>query len=183
MTTILSAPSPRQPLFSKCRRTHSSPLWNFSRFSLAPPKTNQQRRLTSLCSLPSSTSMIDGQQPSPSSTTELSPPQSDASETEEPTAVLPLSGCNTCGREERERGCNGEGRIQGGIATFPGFGWWPIKAYRPCPGFLASGGRYKRQGQSMDDVISGGGKGANAIGTFDRPMSRKKGKNRNQFKQ
>lgn len=67
-------------------------------------------------------------------------------------------GCRGCGREEVERGCNGEGRIQGGIATVPGFGWWPIKAYRPCPGFVASGGRYRRQGQSMDDVASGRGK-------------------------
>lgn len=57
-----------------------------------------------------------------------------------------------------EKGCNGEGRIQGGIATVPGFGWWPIKAYRPCPGFVASGGRYRRQGQSMDEVASGRGR-------------------------
>ncbi|XP_030500303.2 uncharacterized protein LOC115715771 [Cannabis sativa] len=66
-----------------------------------------------------------------------------------------LSGCKACGREEVEKGCNGEGRIQGGIATFPGFGWWPIKAYRPCPGFVESGGRYKRTGQSLDEVAFG----------------------------
>ncbi|THG18069.1 hypothetical protein TEA_019463 [Camellia sinensis var. sinensis] len=60
-------------------------------------------------------------------------------------------GCKACGREVLEKGCNGEGRIQGGIATVPGFGWWPIKAYRPCPGFVASGGRYRRRGQSMDE--------------------------------
>jgi len=64
-------------------------------------------------------------------------------------------GCKGCGREETERGCNGEGRIMGGIAAVPLFGWWPIKAYRPCPGFVASGGRYRRYGQSMDDVIAG----------------------------
>ncbi|XP_073226204.1 uncharacterized protein [Cicer arietinum] len=68
------------------------------------------------------------------------------------------SGCKACGREETEKGCNGEGRMQGGIATVPGFGWWPIKAYRPCPGFVASGGRYRRQGQSMDEVVSGSAK-------------------------
>ncbi|PWA64551.1 lin-54 family [Artemisia annua] len=55
-----------------------------------------------------------------------------------------------------ERGCNGEGRMQGGIATVPGFGWWPIKAYRPCPSFVATGGRYRRQGQSMDEVAGFG---------------------------
>ncbi|KAG7952868.1 hypothetical protein I3843_12G080800 [Carya illinoinensis] len=70
---------------------------------------------------------------------------------------LPPRGCKGCGKEEMEKGCNGEGRIQGGIATIPGFGWWPIKAYRPCPGFLASGGRYRRQGQSMDEVAFGRG--------------------------
>ncbi|KAJ7945065.1 Lin-54-like [Quillaja saponaria] len=78
----------------------------------------------------------------------------------EDTQKIPLRGCKACGREEVERGCNGEGRIQGGIATIPGFGWWPIKAYRPCPGFVASGGRYRRQGQSMDEVAFGrGGRG------------------------
>lgn len=66
-------------------------------------------------------------------------------------------GCQACGREEIEWGCNGEGRIQGGIATVPGFGWWPIKAYRPCPSYLSTGGRYKRSGQSMDDIGFGGG--------------------------
>ncbi|KAL7111844.1 hypothetical protein ACP275_05G115100 [Erythranthe tilingii] len=68
-----------------------------------------------------------------------------------------LTGCKACGREDIERGCNGEGRIQGGIAVVPGFGWWPIKAYRPCPAYVASGGRYRRRGQSMDEVISGNG--------------------------
>ncbi|CAH9141371.1 unnamed protein product [Cuscuta epithymum] len=64
-------------------------------------------------------------------------------------------GCKGCGREVAERGCNEEGRIQGGIAAVPGFGWWPIKAFRPCPSFLASGGKYRRVGQSMDEVVSG----------------------------
>ncbi|KAL8515063.1 hypothetical protein ACS0TY_013952 [Phlomoides rotata] len=68
-----------------------------------------------------------------------------------------LTGCKACGREDIERGCNGEGRIQGGIATVPSFGWWPIKAYRPCPAFVESGGRYRRTGQSMDEVVSGKG--------------------------
>nr|ABK24222.1 unknown [Picea sitchensis]ACN40607.1 unknown [Picea sitchensis] len=66
-----------------------------------------------------------------------------------------LVGCKACGRPEIERGCNGEGRIQGGIGTIPGFQWWPIKVFRPCPGFVASGGRYRRRGQSMDEVAFG----------------------------
>lgn len=76
---------------------------------------------------------------------------------QEPQAPPSVRGCQACGKEEIERGCNGEGRIQGGIATVPGFGWWPIKAYRPCPSFVAIGGRYRRTGQSMDDIGSGGG--------------------------
>ncbi|XP_020234845.1 uncharacterized protein LOC109814746 [Cajanus cajan] len=86
------------------------------------------------------------------------------------------SGCKACGREEVEKECNGEGRIQGGIATVPGFGWWPIKAYRPCPAFVASGGRYRRQGQSMDEVAFGRG-GAPSVGTAtdSNPSNKKEG--------
>ncbi|KAE8727316.1 Transcriptional coactivator p15 (PC4) family protein (KELP) [Hibiscus syriacus] len=76
-------------------------------------------------------------------------------------------GCKACGKEELEWGCDGEGRIQGGIATVPGFGWWPIKAYRPCPAFVASGGRYTRRGQSMDDVASGGRGRVSPVGNGD----------------
>ncbi|MED6131997.1 hypothetical protein PIB30_015365 [Stylosanthes scabra] len=79
-------------------------------------------------------------------------------------------GCKACGRQEIEKGCNGEGRMQGGIATVPGFGWWPIKAYRPCPGFVASGGRYRRYGQSMDEVAFGRG----PTPTDSNPISSKK---------
>ncbi|KAJ6426432.1 hypothetical protein OIU84_022106 [Salix udensis] len=83
-------------------------------------------------------------------------------------------GCKGCGREEIEKGCNGEGRIQGGIATVPGFGWWPIKAYRPCPGFLASGGRYRRQGQSMDEVAFGREQKETPVGIIGEGETRKK---------
>ncbi|XP_073306730.1 uncharacterized protein [Primulina huaijiensis] len=80
-------------------------------------------------------------------------------ECEEESGTPPsVTGCPACGKKEIENGCNGEGRIQGGIATVPGFGWWPIKAYRPCPDFVASGGRYRRSGQSMDEVVSGSGR-------------------------
>lgn len=87
-----------------------------------------------------------------------------ASINEESSSVLPPGACKGCGRVEIESGCNGEGRIQGGIATVPGFGWWPIKAYRPCPAFVASGGRYKRFGQSMDEVVSGKGGRVSSVG-------------------
>ncbi|OIT30349.1 PREDICTED: uncharacterized protein LOC109210112 [Nicotiana attenuata] len=101
-----------------------------------------------------------------------------ASISQESTSVLPPGACQACGKEEIERGCNGEGRIQGGIATVPGFGWWPIKAYRPCPAFVASGGRYRRFGQSMDEVVSGSGRGGrvSSAGTDAELQSSKKKK-------
>ncbi|CAN4127205.1 unnamed protein product [Withania somnifera] len=91
---------------------------------------------------------------------------------QESTSLLPPGACKGCGRAEIESGCNGEGRIQGGIATVPGFGWWPIKAYRPCPAFVASGGRYKRFGQSMDEVVSGKGGRVTSVGTDAEVKSR-----------
>ncbi|MCO5550269.1 hypothetical protein L7F22_003750 [Adiantum nelumboides] len=63
--------------------------------------------------------------------------------------------CKACGSTELESGCNGEGRIQGGIGALPGFDWWPIKAYRPCPAFIQSGGRYRRSGQSLNELAFG----------------------------
>ena len=51
--------------------------------------------------------------------------------------------------------CDGEGRIIGGMGSLPGFGWWPIKAYRPCPNFVQSGQQYKRKGQITDDIMFG----------------------------
>ncbi|QDZ18166.1 hypothetical protein HOP50_01g06690 [Chloropicon primus] len=51
--------------------------------------------------------------------------------------------------------CDGEGRIIGGIGSVPGFGWWPIKAYRPCPNFTASGKTYQRKGQILDKIMFG----------------------------
>ncbi|XP_020096783.1 uncharacterized protein LOC109715949 [Ananas comosus] len=102
----------------------------------------------------------------------VSPPEAESS-------VLSLDdpqfrGCKACGRQEIEKGCNGEGRIQGGMATVPGFGWWPIKAFRPCPGFLASGGRYRRRGQSMDEVAFGRGKRDIKMESTDKVKSSKK---------
>ncbi|AED94762.1 hypothetical protein AtNW77_Chr5g0124701 [Arabidopsis thaliana] len=99
---------------------------------------------------------------------------------------LTFSGCRACGKEEKESGCNGDGRIQGGIATVPGFGWWPIKAYRPCPAFVEAGGRYRRIGQSMDEVAFGRGdsKSSTSVDTSDsllrqtKPTSSSKSSNK-----
>jgi len=64
--------------------------------------------------------------------------------------------CDSCGGVAREKmQCDGTGRIQGGLAAIPLFSWWPIKAYRPCPGLIESGGTYTRKGQDVDSILWG----------------------------
>lgn len=58
-----------------------------------------------------------------------------------------------CSGEWREKGCDGTGKIQGGIATIGFMSWWPIKVFRPCPAYLEAGYVYKREGQTMDQVL------------------------------
>ncbi|KAK4532051.1 hypothetical protein CCYA_CCYA10G2908 [Cyanidiococcus yangmingshanensis] len=65
----------------------------------------------------------------------------------EPPKTAPEAYCKTCG---------GSGRLQGGLAAWPGFRWWPIKAYRPCPACDAGRLRYQRQGQSLQDFVGRG---------------------------
>ncbi|KAI3919547.1 hypothetical protein MKX01_018370 [Papaver californicum] len=136
-TLLLQISSQNLNYTTSNRRYLCVPLTN----TKTPPITNPQR-IIPFCSPSSSSS---------ASLFEEDKPQSSIEDFEK----LPSRGCKACGREEIENGCNGEGRVQGGIATVPGFGWWPIKAYRPCPGFVASGGRYRRRGQSMDEVAWG----------------------------
>ncbi|OSX79898.1 hypothetical protein BU14_0070s0073 [Porphyra umbilicalis] len=61
--------------------------------------------------------------------------------------------CRTCGRATVARGCDGAGRVTGGLGAVLPF--WPIKAYRPCPDFVAVGGKYTRKGQSLDEIAFG----------------------------
>ena len=63
--------------------------------------------------------------------------------------------CDSCGLAKDEMQCDGTGRIQGGFAAIPLFSWWPIKAYRPCPGLIQSGGTYTRKGQDVDSILWG----------------------------
>ena len=37
----------------------------------------------------------------------------------------------------------------------PGFDWWPIKAYRPCPTCEREGRTYERVGQGLNEVLFG----------------------------
>ena len=69
--------------------------------------------------------------------------------------------CKTCGVKKSEMafGCDGSGRIMGGIGAVPGFSWWPIKAYRPCGKATSAGIQYQRKGQGVDEVMFGRGPG------------------------
>jgi hypothetical protein len=69
--------------------------------------------------------------------------------------------CKTCGVKKSEMafGCDGSGRIMGGIGAVPGFSWWPIKAYRPCGKAASAGITYQRKGQGVDEVMFGRGPG------------------------
>ena len=62
-------------------------------------------------------------------------------------------GAAKCKGEYRDKGCDGSGKIQGGIATIPLFSWWPIKVYRPCPSYQDAGYVYRREGQTLDQVL------------------------------
>jgi hypothetical protein len=77
-----------------------------------------------------------------------------ASTTQEDCAKCPLA--IKCSGEYLSQGCDGTGKIQGGIATISLFSWWPIKVFRPCPAYLAAGYQYKREGQTMDQVLFSG---------------------------
>ena len=74
--------------------------------------------------------------------------------------------CDSCGLAKDKMQCDGSGRIQGGLAAIPLFSWWPIKAYRPCPGLISSGGVYTRAGQDVNSILWGENGG-------DSPPSRK----------
>lgn len=66
----------------------------------------------------------------------------------------PNDTCMGCGHSGGPiSGCDGNGRIIGGLGAV--VKWWPIKAYRPCPEFLKANKRYKRAGQSLDEIAFG----------------------------
>ncbi|GJQ11572.1 hypothetical protein GpartN1_g3363.t1 [Galdieria partita] len=60
--------------------------------------------------------------------------------------------CLGCGRESGVlRGCDGKGRIVGGLGAI--WKWWPIKVYRPCPEMSKQGGTYQRAGQTLEELF------------------------------
>ncbi|KAG8661965.1 uncharacterized protein LOC110628234 isoform X2 [Manihot esculenta] len=156
--TLLSIPTSPQTLFSHRLYANTNTCLHGSAALLRYPSKSFIPLSSSSSSL---TSAAEDNPPPPSPDPLVLQSESATVDADEP----PVGGCKACGRQEIEKGCNGEGRIQGGIATVPGFGWWPIKAYRPCPRFVASGGRYRRQGQSMDEVAFGRGEKGTPIGS------------------
>ncbi|EEF51375.1 uncharacterized protein LOC8288047 isoform X2 [Ricinus communis] len=173
--TLVSVPTINQTLSSQRPYNTNLNTLTLTRYSSIKSITFINR----LCSSSSSSTSVveeDGPASTPDDLPVQSPlPPVNADE-------VPVGGCKACGRQEIEKGCNGEGRIQGGIATVSGFGWWPIKAYRPCPGFVASGGRYRRQGQSMDEVVSGRGNPGTPVGSSTEVESSKERQDPRKFK-
>lgn len=88
--------------------------------------------------------------------------------------VGPEGGCPTCGAKEVKGGCDGNGRMIGGLGGVPGFGWWPIKAYRPCPAFVESGGSYTRKGQSLNEIAFGNADPQDDLSLDERLRGRKR---------
>lgn len=80
--------------------------------------------------------------------------------------------CRTCGRATVLRGCDGNGRVTGGLGAVLPF--WPIKAYRPCPDFVAVGGKYTRKGQSLDEIAFGRKGDGDDVSLADRLQGKKK---------
>lgn len=123
---------------------------------------HELRHLTEAASAPTAGAALTRRRPAavPPTSPCLQPEQQQAA-AQEPQAAAPRpDACPTCGvpLSEKAFGCDGSGRIAGGIGAVPGFGWWPIKAYRPCPKAGAAGVAYQRKGQITDEVLFGRGR-------------------------
>lgn len=68
-------------------------------------------------------------------------------------ACGPCPNAPKCNGEFLNQGCDGTGKVLGGLASVPGFSWFPAKVYRPCPSYLKAGYVYRREGQTMDQVL------------------------------
>ncbi|CAL5219470.1 g1305 [Coccomyxa viridis] len=67
----------------------------------------------------------------------------------------PANACAMCGvpLDKIPRGCDQQGRVAGGVGAL--VGWFPIKAYRPCPAAAKAGVLYTRKGQITDQMLFG----------------------------
>lgn len=86
---------------------------------------------SSLLSLSSTINPEDEPNNSGPNDADIAPAVSSSSDQGQPVssgaAVGPCKNFPKCDGAMRNRGCDGSGKIQGGIATFPLLGWWPIK--------------------------------------------------------
>ena len=107
--------------------------------AVAVPSKRTQRRRRNFNILASGTTGLSGKHRQL-----LSAPRAQANEesssfsSQSPQGEPPQRQVCNCGE------CDGEARIIGGMGAVPGFGWWPIKAYRPCPNYTNSGNTYQR---------------------------------------
>merc|ERR1712146_462757 len=67
----------------------------------------------------------------------------------------PCSKFPNCSGKYLSQGCNGKGKIAGGISSLPGMGWFPLKVYRPCPALIDAGYGYIREGQTFGEIVAG----------------------------
>lgn len=93
----------------------------------------------------------------PSQFTQTPPPMSPPPQPTTTPTPSSTNVCQFCGIDKSKipRGCDQEGRVIGGMGSIPGFRWWPIKAYRPCPRAGEAGKSYSRKGQVIDEVLFG----------------------------
>ena len=73
----------------------------------------------------------------------------------ENSAPPPCSKFPNCSGKYLSQGCNGKGKIAGGISSLPGMGWFPLKVYRPCPALIDAGYGYIREGQTFGEIVAG----------------------------
>eukprot|EP01039_Chlorochromonas_danica_P001264 gene1264-1379_t len=69
------------------------------------------------------------------------------------TTSYPCPNAPKCNGSYRTKGCDGSGKIKGGLGALPGFDWVGAKVYRPCPAFLQAGYIYEREGQTLEQVL------------------------------
>lgn len=109
--------------------------------------------------------------PPPSTSTPTADADADADAAAAAAARAADPRCRTCGRSSVLRGCDGSGRVTGGLGAVLPF--WPIKAYRPCPDFVAVGGKYTRKGQSLDEIAFGRKGDGDDVSLADRLKGKK----------
>eukprot|EP00965_Chrysotila_dentata_P253276 6211164-Pleurochrysis_carterae.AAC.1 len=119
LVAVAAAFSPPAAYITTCRRARSSSTPSDRSF------VTPSRATLYCCSAPTTSDETVESKP-----TDADGAPHDASEM--PVAVeaesnAPPTSCAFCGASEAYPGCNGEGRVMGGLAAIELFNWWPIK--------------------------------------------------------